>query len=119
MMNPITQFYEKYNLRPFQSTWLLYVHILGLIGLLFAIYNTQLLPKVLLITCIFHNLYAIGITGGVHRLWAHKSYQASTPFKIFLMLLNSGKLCTNFRSQSGFNLSLGKRPQTTPQVFGH
>lgn len=89
-MNPIAQFYQKHNLRPFQSTWLIYVHILGIIGLFYAIFNIQLLPKVLLVAFIFHNLYAIGITGGVHRLWAHKSYQATTPFKVFLMLLNSG-----------------------------
>jgi len=31
----------------------------------------------------------LGITGGVHRLWAHRSYKASLPLKIFLMLANS------------------------------
>lgn len=34
--------------------------------------------------------YALGITGGSHRLWAHKSYKAKSPLKILLMLLNSG-----------------------------
>ena len=97
-MNPISKFYKKHNLREFQATWLLYVHILGLVGLIYVFCNVQLLPKILLIACIFHNLYAMGITAGVHRLWAHKSYQASTPFKIFLMLLNSGILIINCRS---------------------
>lgn len=35
-------------------------------------------------------MYGIGITGGCHRLWAHKSFTASTPLKVLLMLWNSG-----------------------------
>ena len=31
----------------------------------------------------------VGITGGVHRLWAHRSYKAALPMRIFLMLANS------------------------------
>lgn len=27
-----------------------------------------------------------GITGGVHRLWSHRSYKAKTPLRIILML---------------------------------
>ena len=34
-------------------------------------------------------LSGLGITGGVHRLWAHRSYKATTPLRIFLMLMNS------------------------------
>lgn len=32
---------------------------------------------------------ALGITGGVHRHWAHKSYKAGLPLKFFLMVMNS------------------------------
>lgn len=32
---------------------------------------------------------ALGITAGVHRLWCHRSYEASFPLKLFLMLCNS------------------------------
>lgn len=31
----------------------------------------------------------LGITAGAHRLWAHKSYSAKLPLRIFLMLVNS------------------------------
>lgn len=31
----------------------------------------------------------IGITVGVHRLWSHRSYEASFPARVFLMLCNS------------------------------
>lgn len=32
----------------------------------------------------------MGITGGSHRLWAHKSYSASLPLRVFWMLMSSG-----------------------------
>jgi stearoyl-CoA desaturase (delta-9 desaturase) len=31
----------------------------------------------------------MGITGGVHRLWAHRSYKATFSLRVFLMLCNS------------------------------
>ncbi|CAM9875825.1 unnamed protein product, partial [Discosporangium mesarthrocarpum] len=31
----------------------------------------------------------LGITGGVHRLWAHRSYDAHWTVRVFLMLINS------------------------------
>ena len=39
--------------------------------------------------CIVNSLapiIGIGITGGAHRLWAHKSYNAKLPFRILLMI---------------------------------
>lgn len=42
----------------------------------------------------FHILHALGITAGSHRLWAHKSYHARSPLRLFLMLLSSGTLAT-------------------------
>jgi stearoyl-CoA desaturase (delta-9 desaturase) len=32
---------------------------------------------------------ALGITAGVHRLWAHKSYKAGLPLRVILMIFNS------------------------------
>lgn len=52
--------------------------------------STSAITKVFTIFLIFWVLYALGITGGSHRLWAHKSYSASLPLRVFLMLLNSG-----------------------------
>lgn len=34
----------------------------------------------------------LGITAGAHRLWSHRTYEAKTPLKIFLMLLNTSLL---------------------------
>jgi stearoyl-CoA desaturase (delta-9 desaturase) len=32
---------------------------------------------------------ALGVTAGVHRLWAHRSYKANLPYRILLMVFNS------------------------------
>jgi len=44
-------------------------------------------------TCVFAALLypasAMGITAGVHRLWAHRSYQAAAPLRCLLMLMNT------------------------------
>lgn len=32
---------------------------------------------------------AFGITGGAHRLWAHKAYKAKVPLRIILMILQT------------------------------
>jgi stearoyl-CoA desaturase (delta-9 desaturase) len=34
-------------------------------------------------------LSCLGITAGVHRLWAHRSYQATFSYRLLLMLMNS------------------------------
>ena len=31
----------------------------------------------------------LGITGGAHRLWSHRSYTATTPIRFLLMICNS------------------------------
>lgn len=41
---------------------------------------------------LYQLFYSLGITAGAHRLWAHKSYSATLPLRIFLMLMNSGIL---------------------------
>jgi stearoyl-CoA desaturase (delta-9 desaturase) len=46
-------------------------------------------PKTLLWAFILWPISGLGITGGVHRLWAHRSYKAGLPLRIFLMLANS------------------------------
>ncbi|TYZ67766.1 hypothetical protein PybrP1_009865 [[Pythium] brassicae (nom. inval.)] len=38
---------------------------------------------------LFWFLSGLGITAGAHRLWAHRSYKATLPLRVFLMLCNS------------------------------
>jgi stearoyl-CoA desaturase (delta-9 desaturase) len=57
------------------------VHIYGL----YLIFVQQ--HWMLLITMSMFLLWAgFGVTGGSHRLWCHRSYEASTAFRIFLMI---------------------------------
>lgn len=65
------------------------VHILAIIGLIYVCINSQYLMKTFLALCIIHNLGAIGITAGAHRLWSHRAYSASFIWKFVVMLLNS------------------------------
>ncbi|CAN0547966.1 unnamed protein product, partial [Laminaria digitata] len=37
----------------------------------------------------YYNNSGVGITGGVHRLWAHRSYDAHWSVRVFMMLINS------------------------------
>lgn len=39
--------------------------------------------------CFYYVLSAFGITAGAHRLWAHRSYKAKLPLRIFLALCQS------------------------------
>jgi stearoyl-CoA desaturase (delta-9 desaturase) len=71
--------------------WLLMMHVLALIGFIQICMQTkEVIHKTILWCTLFHSLYAFGITVGVHRLWAHKTYEASFPLKILLMVLNCG-----------------------------
>ena len=117
MIDVIKKFYEKRNLRPFECTWLLAVHVLSIIGLVYAFIDYTLIPKILLTHCIFHNLYALGITTGAHRLWSHKAYKATNLWKAMIMILNSGNFSSYRRGQSRINLPLEQRSQTSSQIF--
>lgn len=72
-----------------ESSWpsvLFYIHlnILGLYGI------TVLFSNCYLTTVLFTTLLTLigisGVTVGAHRLWAHKSYKATTFLKVILML---------------------------------
>src|ERR1700712_4657065 len=39
---------------------------------------------------IYYFWTGLGITAGYHRLWAHKSYNASLPLSVFLALVGGG-----------------------------
>jgi len=62
------------------------VHVLGLTG---CFYITSCKPATLLWAFFLWPLSGLGITGGVHRLWSHRSYNANLGVRVFLMLMNS------------------------------
>jgi stearoyl-CoA desaturase (delta-9 desaturase) len=62
-----------------------FVHVLGAMGLVAAVYCKW---YTLLSYCFFYYFSGLGVTAGAHRLWAHKTYKARLPLKIILMLFN-------------------------------
>lgn len=61
-------------------------HVAAVIGL-FTISKCQ--AYTLFWAFLLWPISGVGITGGVHRLWAHRSYKATLPMRIYLMLSNS------------------------------
>ena len=118
MLSILKNFYKKHNLRPVNSTWLAYVHFLGLLGLIYTIVNYDIALKVRLphiqvigIFFVLGSFYGLGVTAGSHRLWAHKSYETVLPVRIFLMLMNSGS-CLLYTSPSPRDLSTSRMPSS-------
>jgi stearoyl-CoA desaturase (delta-9 desaturase) len=60
-----------------------------MLGCWAALY-TPLYRKTLIWTVIYYFNTGIGITAGYHRLWAHTSYSASLPLKIYLAAVGGG-----------------------------
>ena len=64
------------------------IHVVATIGLLMVV-TGQCHPLTLLWAFVLWPVGALGITAGVHRLWAHKAYKAGFPLRILLMIFNS------------------------------
>ena len=61
-------------------------HVAALVGVI-TVHKCQ--PATLLWAFILWPISGVGITAGVHRLWAHRSYDATFPLRLCLMLQNS------------------------------
>ncbi|XP_020811991.1 acyl-CoA Delta(11) desaturase [Drosophila serrata] len=68
---------------------LLYIHIniLGVYGIYVLL--TSASWATILFTTLLTLLGTLGVTVGVHRLWAHRTFTASKPLRVFLMLCQS------------------------------
>jgi stearoyl-CoA desaturase (delta-9 desaturase) len=62
--------------------------IISLVGL----FSTPLRWQTALLAFVYYFFTGLGITAGYHRLWAHRSYQASPLVELFLMLGGTGAL---------------------------
>ena len=81
----------KKDVIPWEINWislgfLTYAHIAGLIGLW---YITSLKWQTLLLLSQTLFWSSIGVTGGRHRLWAHRSYKAHWTIRTWLMFCAS------------------------------
>jgi stearoyl-CoA desaturase (delta-9 desaturase) len=75
--------------------WLNVILIVGIpmCGLV-AAWWTPLYLKTAIWSVAFYFATGLGITAGYHRLWAHTSYSASVPLKIFLAAVGGGAVAT-------------------------
>jgi len=60
--------------------------VIGLIGAAF----TKLRWETFLFSIFYYFFTGLGITAGYHRLWAHRSYNASLPLQYFLAIAGAG-----------------------------
>jgi stearoyl-CoA desaturase (delta-9 desaturase) len=82
----VSYHYKKGTINWPMVVYISLAHLAAIIGL-FTIPKCQ--PLTLLWAFILWPITGVGITGGVHRLWAHRSYKASFPLRVYLMLANS------------------------------
>ncbi|EDW14557.1 acyl-CoA Delta-9 desaturase [Drosophila mojavensis] len=64
--------------------WYIHVYILGTYGIYVTF--TSALWSTILFTTVLTLLGILGVTVGVHRLWAHRTFTAVAPLRLFLML---------------------------------
>lgn len=62
---------------------------IGAVYALFFVFPTCTWSQLAVLWIMLWVTSGLGITAGAHRLWAHKSYRAKLPLRIFLMLCNS------------------------------
>ena len=78
--------YKAGNMNWPMGIYITLVHFAALMGL----YSIPSCNKyTLLWAFLLWPISGLGITAGAHRLWAHRSYKASFPLRVFLMLVNS------------------------------
>ena len=59
---------------------------------IYGIINVTPKPQTLILATSTMVLFGLGITAGFHRLWAHQSYKAKWPLRLFLYLLGMGAM---------------------------
>ncbi|KAJ2949875.1 hypothetical protein O0L34_g11194 [Tuta absoluta] len=71
-----------------ESNWpvvlfFIHIHLLSLYGIWLLLFEAKLLTILFLIA--ISSFGILGVTAGAHRLWAHRTYKASTGLKLFLV----------------------------------
>lgn len=82
----VSYHYKEGNVNWPMLTYVTLVHVLASVGILKVMNCSR---ETLLWAFLCWPISGLGITVGVHRLWSHRSYEASFPIRFFLMLCNS------------------------------
>ncbi|XP_057657748.1 acyl-CoA Delta(11) desaturase-like [Diorhabda carinulata] len=75
----------------FNAFVFLVLHLIALYGLWLSL-TLQVSWKTTLWSFLYLSFASVGVTGGAHRLWSHRSYKAKLPLRIFLMLGQTASL---------------------------
>jgi len=91
LLTAITEAHKQLKIHWNELNWpmgiyITLVHVWAIVGLVYM-FDAQL--KTLLWAFILWPISGLGITAGAHRLWSHRSYKASFPLRVFLMLCQS------------------------------
>jgi len=98
------------NLKKPTLNWVNLVIIVGIpIAGLYGALTTPLQTKTLVLATIFYFLTGFGITGGYHRLWSHKAWDAVWPLKFAVLMFGAAAFqgsarwwCRNHRAHHKF-----------------
>ncbi len=67
--------------------YIFFFHLCGLYGLFYA--RDHMTIPIIVQIVLFWMISGIGVTGGYHRLWSHRSYRAKFPFRLILAILGT------------------------------
>ncbi|KAK7214119.1 hypothetical protein V2G26_021297 [Clonostachys chloroleuca] len=70
------------------ATFIIFIPILGFISAFWI----PLKLNTAILSVVYYFNTGLGITAGYHRLWAHSSYKATTPLKIYLAAVGAGAM---------------------------
>ena len=89
--DPGTKISDEGRKRPGREIVWINVYFMAVLHLM-ALYGISLVPganpRTWFWTWLCHFLGGLGITCGVHRLWSHRSYKATWPMRLLLMVFN-------------------------------
>ena len=86
VIRTVVRHFREGNINWPMATYISLAHLAALVGVLSVPYAHK---YTLLWGFLLWPITGLGITAGAHRLWAHRSYKATLPLRVFLMLVNS------------------------------
>ncbi|PCH38512.1 delta 9-fatty acid desaturase protein [Wolfiporia cocos MD-104 SS10] len=64
---------------------------------IYGAFNVKLCRETAVLSVVYYFITGLGITAGYHRLWSHRSYNASKPLQYFLAMAGAGAVQGSIR----------------------
>ncbi|KZC09841.1 Stearoyl-CoA desaturase 5, partial [Dufourea novaeangliae] len=78
---------KKQDIKWAAVLWYIHLHVLGVYAIWLMITSAKWMT--VLFTLFITSIGCLGVTAGAHRLWAHRSYEASGLLRLFLTLAHT------------------------------